>query len=294
MTDAPTGDGGHDGIDPAVAERLARLRARRAATPSPDRSPVSTPPTPDPSPVSSEQRSHAPLPPPTAPGTPTRPMPSRAMTTSAATTSAAMRRSRSAGRRGRRRSPAATAKIVTVGASTTAVLGLVAGYGYAEHRPADPQLVDDQSITSPTAEPTGAAAPVTPVAPAAPSTPPSKVTVVLVDPDTGQELVTVTGSSSEEAFARALDVLEQVRPVSSTTSPVSPDGPVPAADAPGAPVAPDTPAVVAADPQPVPRPASVDLAVPAPPVRVAAPAPAPAPAPTPAPAPAPQASSGGS
>ena len=48
---------------------------------------------------------------------------------------------------GRRRSPAATAKIVTVGASTTAMLGMIAGYGIAEGTAASPRL--SPTITRP-------------------------------------------------------------------------------------------------------------------------------------------------
>ena len=215
-----------DHVDEDRAARLARLQARRGTT-SPPAPPVASPP------GGAVEREADP----TLPATPSR-----------------------------RRSPASNAKIVTVGVSTTAMLGMIAGYGIA----------DGMTTEAPTA---AAAAPVAPVAsapvippaspttsPAAPvATAPPQVIVVLVDGRTGRPVSTTTGSG--------IGVLDEVLgTVVTSPASASPDS------APtGTPTTPPVPVAV---------PTAVDLAVPA--------APRPAPQAAPAPQPAPQASTGGS
>lgn len=161
---------------------------------------------------------------------------------------------------GRRRSPATTAKIVTVGASTTAMFGMIAGYGIAEGMAASkPTLVADDR---PPAPPAAAAPSVPTITTAAP-----QVIVVIVD--------SATGKPVSPADPSAIDPLDapQTRATGASTPAASESTP---------------PATALA---PVPAPQVVDLAVPVPPPPAPAAPPAPA---TPSPAPAPQASSGGS
>jgi hypothetical protein len=161
----------------------------------------------------------------------------------------------------RRRSPATTAKIVTVGASTTAMLGMIAGYGITDRMAASkPTLVADGR---PTAPPAGAAR----SAPPTITTTAPQVIVVIIDSATGKPI--------PPADPSALGRLE--------TSQIPGTGaPVRAAPESTAPV----PTLA-----PVPSPQLVDLAVPVPEPPASAPAAPEAPA---GPAPAPQASSGGS
>jgi hypothetical protein len=190
-------------------------------------------------------------------------------------------------RAGRRRSPASTAKIVTVGASTTAVLGMMAGYGIADHAAASKPILLAADEAPPAATP-GATVPAAAIP--ADTTPPTvtsppQVIVVVIDAATGRpisgdfDLSTLAATPPDAAGA--------------TTS-GQPAGTSPATNAATAPVAAPAPA---ATPAPVAAPATVDLAVPAPPPPPApapAAAPQPAAAPAPAAAPQPQATSSGS
>jgi hypothetical protein len=163
---------------------------------------------------------------------------------------------------GRRRSPATTAKIVTVGASTTAMLGMIAGYGITERMAASkPTLVaDDRPPATPATATRSAPAPT--ITTAAP-----QVIVVIIDSATGKPI--------SPADPSALDPLESPQtPATGASTPAAPDSTAPATAL-----------------GPVPAPQVVDLAVPVPPPPAPAPAAPTAPA---APGPAPQASSGGS
>lgn len=183
----------------------------------------------------------------------------------------------SAGPRARRRSPARNAKIITAGASATAVLGMIAGYGFTDALtsaagPSDPPSgtpvgTPGDEVTEPVPP---ASATVTPLAPSLAAAAP-QVIVVVVDGATGRTLSTTSGTG---------DV-----PIDLATER---SAPVPAASAEPAP--PQEPAA-ATPPAPVPVavPAAVELAVPAPPAPTA-----PAAAPAPAVAPQPQAVSDGS
>ena len=173
---------------------------------------------------------------------------------------------------GRRRKPATTAKVVTVGASATAVLGLIALYGTVDRAAATP------GPSSPAATGTDLP-PVAPVpnssGPAAPVTPQPDIVVLVVDDEGAIR-------SLDAPLAEAVGAAVRERAASSLA-----DAP-PAAPSPGG--GQDSPAGVEAPstaPVPVPVPVAVDLAVPAP-------SRPPAAAPAPAPAPAPVARSGGS
>ena len=189
--------------------------------------------------------------------------------------------------RSRRRSPAAAAKIFTIGASTTAVLGIMAGYGIAEESAAsDPVLLPpDQPFTSVL----GAGQGTPPPASSATTTPQSIVVVVV---DQNGRLI----STSNPSVLTDPSLLASLPPrtSSSASTTVVPESLPPSDSGTAAPRA-------SAAPVPVPAPATVDLAVPAPPPP---PAPTPqapaaqtpaaqAPAPQPA-APQPQAQSSGS
>jgi hypothetical protein len=202
--------------------------------------------------------------------------------------------------RGRRRSPASTARIVTVGASTTAVLGMMAGYGIADQAASGKPilLADGKAIAAPPLADAG-----TPIVPAAapptdaPQTVPPQVIVVVIDGATGQQvsgdldLSTLAAAPPDAATATADGTPVVPSTQAAPATPSSPASPEPAASpAPSAHTA--TPATVAAQaevpapapaaaPAPVAAPIAVDLAVPAAP-------------PPPAPAPAPQATSSGS
>jgi hypothetical protein len=250
--------------DPDIAERLANLQTRRSRGPSASRviSPDGRPARIDPSAATTTNADPA-----TGAATPT-----------PTTTFDRAHGGRSTRRR--RRSPAATAKIVTVGASTTAMLGLIAGYGYAEGRPDGPDLTDAQ--TAPGVPTPGALLPVAPASALTPS--PPRVIVVLVDRSTGEQITTVAGATRDQALAEARDVVRDLGAGDAGFDPaIEVATPVAAAPA----------AVVVAEPVPVPAPAAIDLAVPVPPSPPPA-APVPASAPPAAPTPAPQASSGGS
>lgn len=209
------------------AERLARLRERRA---EPSLAGASLPTHPSATGVTGEM--------PVAPTTP--------------------------GRSPRRTSPAATAKIVTVGASTTAVLGLVAGYGFADRVATADQVVSPGTAIAASADESAgapdprAAALAPPAAAGQPVTAPPPIIVVVIDGTTGRPITTVDES---------LDKTVRTQPTSTQAAPAATTVPAPQ---------PPAPAV------------AIDLAVPAPP----APQPAPA-APAPAPAPV-QATTGGS
>ena len=181
--------------------------------------------------------------------------------------------------RTRRRSPAANAKIITIGASTTALLGMIAGYGIADGLTNEPPEATGSVPAAPA--PIVRAAPIAPASPT--TTPPAPVTtappqviVVMVDAATGRPISTTTGSG-EGVLESALGSLPGSTPAPAPAA----DDAAPSSSSAGtsAPAAPAAPAPAA--------PAAVDLAVPA------APQPAPAPA-GPRPAPQPQASSGGS
>ncbi len=248
-----------DSADAVRAERLAQLNRRRSSTAS-----VSGPATGTPSIAAPTDSGFAP------PSTPRR-------ASAHSDRGAADPRPPDPITRGnpprRRRSPATTAKIVTVGASTTAVLGMMAGYGIAEQAAASkPVLLPADQLAAPAPAP-ATTIPAASTAPA--SSAPPQVIVVVIDGATGQP---VSGDLDLSALGLA---------------PASGPSTTPAAHDPASPpptdVAPQAPA---AAPAPVPAPAAVDLAVPAPPPP--APAPAAASAPAPAPAPQPEATSGGS
>jgi len=174
----------------------------------------------------------------------------------------------------RRRSPAATAKIVTIGASTTALLGLIAAYGYAEARPEGPQLVDAGATGSPTATD------VAPVAPAAETTPPDpNIIVVLVDASTGERLASASAPTRDAALDQALAAAS----IGPGRNAPAPDDATPEPTSVVLDESAPTPDIVVADPAPVAAPTAVDVAVPvpppppAPPARAAAPPAAPAP-----------------
>ncbi len=182
-----------------------------------------------------------------------------------------------ASRSARRRGPATTAKIVTVGASTTALLGMMAGYGIAGRAAAsdtaETQIAAAVDPPSPTIPPGG-----TPAA-----AEPARVVVVVIDATSGAPISDVDAAILDEAglggtIDQLLDGANRLRPTSSTAPPPKVELP---ASAEASPVS-TVPAVVA--------PTRVDLAVPEPP----RPAPAPAAAPAAAPAPAPQAETSGS
>lgn len=245
------------------AERLARLRERRGTA-------AATEPTPA---VTAE------LPPPTLERTaPIDPLLHGAAGAGAAAAATATPPDR-AHRPRRKRSIATNAKIITVGVSTTAVLGMIAGYGIADGLTSESSTdatpaPDVPLATIPPASPT--TTPTVPVTTAAP-----QVIVVLVDAQTGRPISTTTGTG-EGVLDQALGAL----PESTPAAPAPDPGATPAAE-----VAPAT--TVA--PAPVQAPAAVDLAVPAVPTPAPQAAPsAPATQAAPAPAPAPQASSGGS
>ncbi len=174
----------------------------------------------------------------------------------------------------RRRSPARSAKVLTVGASTTAVLGMMAGYGIAESKAAqaptlEPGTVDDLAFAAATPIPTTLA----PVAETTPTVAPPQVIVVVIDGATGQPI--------DRLAQAALDGEFTADSPGATTSGAADPGALTPATAPAAP--------------PPATPAPATAAAPAPqPVTVAVPTPAPAPAPAPVPAPAPQAKSSGS
>ena len=88
----------------------------------------------------------------------------------------------------RRRSPALSAKVITVGASTTAMLGMMAGYGIAEGR------ADQSPTLEPVAEPGGvidaASVAAVPTTLATSATTPPQVIVVVVDGRTGEPIDT--------------------------------------------------------------------------------------------------------
>ncbi len=260
-----------EGTDAAQAERLARLNQRRTpeASAPPDNRPSPTSPTGHHRSTNADGSGPVFEPPswtradPTAPGI------------------AGPNRTRPAGRR---RSPASTAKIVTVGASTTAVLGMMAGYGIADHAAAGKPVLLTADEAASIAIP-GATVPVVavPAATAPPDlTAPPQVIVVVIDAATGQP---ISGDFDLSKLAAA--------PPDAAGTPTS------SGQATGTPTA-ANPAPVAAPttaPAPVAAPAAVDLAVPAPPPPPApapAAAPQPAAAPAPAAAPQPQATSSGS
>ena len=145
-------------------------------------------------------------------------------------------------RAGRRRSPAANAKIVTVGASATAMLGMIAGYGIADaFASVDPQPAAQPAdtaavlpVTTSAAEVPPASSTMTPTAATAPSQP--QVIVVVVDGATGRTLSTTNGSGDLAADLASVGVV----PVRDST-------------------------VAVAAPTPVAQPVAVELAVPAPP-----------------------------
>lgn len=235
-------------IEPAVdderAARLARLAARRGA----DRPPLQA--TPDTNPTAAVTS-----PPPSSPAPTVAP---------------------------RRRSPARDAKIVTVGASTTALLGIIAGFGIADGRSAEPATTaaPEPVPGSPGLVPPASASS-TPPAAAAPTAPPQLI-VVLVDAATGRTLGTTTDGATS---AEALELSAAPAVATDASAPSTVD--TPATDSvPSTSVAPPAGAPAAAVPVAA-EPATVDLAVPAPP-------PAAAPASAPAAAPQPQATSSGS
>lgn len=185
----------------------------------------------------------------------------------------------------RRRSPALSAKVITVGASTTAMLGMMAGYGIAEGR-ADqaPTLepVTDQAGAIDAAP--GAAVPTT-LATTTPTTPttPTQVIVVVVDGRTGEPIDT-------DALAQAaIDGELGGELAADTTVAATPASPEPAPSEPTADQATGPTSETLPEAAPAPQPVAVAVDVPTP-----VPAPAPAPAAAPAPAPRPEASSGGS
>lgn len=187
----------------------------------------------------------------------------------------------STGRRRPRRSPARNAKIITAGASATAMFGLIAGYGIADgltEEPADATVSTNggsAAETIPPASPT-----VTPVA----ATPAPQVIVVVVDGTTGRTLATTTGTGELATDLAAAGVTQPTDTTSDTASEAASDTASDTADA--------APAAAPA-PTPVAAPVTVDLAVPAPPPPSTPAAAAPAAA-APAPAPQPQAVSDGS
>lgn len=173
--------------------------------------------------------------------------------------------------RGRRRSPAMSAKVLTVGVSTTAMLGMIAGYGIAEGRSQQtPQL---EPVTGATGDPDTAVATPAPIPTTlATTTIPPQVIVVVIDSQTGLPIDT-------DALAQAAI-----------------DGELEAGTAPGSSAASVVPLDTGTDtPAPATDPASAAAPTPAPtPVAVDVPTPAPAPVPAPASSPPPEASSGGS
>lgn len=187
----------------------------------------------------------------------------------------------------RRRSPALSAKVLTVGVSTTAMLGMMAGYGIAEGR------ADQAPTLEPVTDPPGpsdatpvAAVPTTLATPTPPTpTAPTQVIVVVVDGRTGEPID--TGALAQAAIDGELGgevgggltadttvAATSASPEPAASEPIAPPTPVPAPETPTAPA-----------PAPAPKPVAVD---------VPTPVPAPAPAAAPAPAPRPEASSGGS
>lgn len=232
------------------AERLARLRARRGAAPDS-------------------------LPAPTLGASVTDPQPTMVQAVENVASGST-----------RRRRPATTAKIVTVGASTTALLGMMAGYGFAG-RAAESDTAEVSTVATVDPPP-----PTVPPAGSAPTTTePERVVVVIIDATSGTVISEAAVSLLDEAgldatIDRLLEGGGEPPPVSTTTPPPDLAAPNPAE----LPPVPTTPTVVA--------PATVDLAVPEPPPPPPAPAPASAPAtasaPAPAPAPAPQAETSGS
>ncbi len=176
----------------------------------------------------------------------------------------------SAERDRRRRSPATTAKIVTVGASTTAVLGMMAGYGIADRVAAsDPVVVPAGDVALPPAvaqPPTGPLAP--PAAAPNVATTAPQVVVVMVDTATGALIATGDASLLDDLQRATATPIDGTMPADTAT---------PETTASPTPTAPPAPSTL----EPVTAPIAVDLAVPAPPP----PRPAPAAAPTPAPAP---------
>lgn len=168
-----------------------------------------------------------------------------------------------------RGAPAGTAKIVTAGASATAMLGLIAVYGAVDRASAS----SDQPPTA-IVDPVTVVPAATPIAAPAPSAPP--VVIVMVDAGTGEPLRVVPHAETSIDPA----VVESVAAVVDESP-----APAPAAAPSDATSVPATPVP---DPQPV-QPTAIDLAVPAPPPPPPPSAAAPAPA-----APAPAATSSGS
>lgn len=193
-------------------------------------------------------------------------------------------------RQRRRRSPARDAKILTVGASTTALLGMIAAYGIADGLVSadtstagtiapDVPLPASASTTPPATVPPATLPPTT-----APTTVPPQVIVVVIDSATGLPISTSVGTG-DDFLQTTLDGL-----TTGATQPV-PDGTAPAATAPAASQPSSSPATPTATPAPAPAPAPTPAPAPATTLAPAA-APAPAPAPVdlavpPAPAPAP-------
>lgn len=163
----------------------------------------------------------------------------------------------------RRRSPALSAKVITVGASTTAMLGMMAGYGIAEGR------ADQSPTLEPVAEPGGAidatSVAAVPTTLATPAAAPPQVIVVVVDGRTGEPFDTdalaqaaidgelATGTTA--AAASEATTVPANEPAAATASAPAPTPePTPAASAP-------QPVAVAVDvPTPVPAPAPAPAA----------------------------------
>ena len=179
----------------------------------------------------------------------------------------------------RRQPPATTAKIVTVGASATAVLGMIAGYGIADQAAADkPVLLPLDETASPAPAPASMSPETVPPAAGVPTpTEPPQVIVVVIDGATG---LPIAGSFDLSTLAATPPGAADATPVDNAAESAATPATAPA------PAAATTPASVPV-PTPVAAPVAVDLAVPAPPPPAAA-------APPPAAAPQPQATSGGS
>jgi hypothetical protein len=152
---------------------------------------------------------------------------------------------------------------VTVGASTTAVLGMMAGYGMADRANADAP-----SLEAVPAAPLDTAAPVV-----APTTQPPQVVVVVIDGATGQQI----GGTGTLSDTTVLDIRPHGDELAANGGAVPDSIPVGSGTA--------TAAAPASEPAPVAAPVAIDVAVPKSPPR---------PAPSSRTAPAPQAESGGS